>query len=112
MPCVHIFQDKKGVVSAYNDKKEQEDIINMLMPLIMLPAAIILPLAFAFSGIVEELGTARFLSNIVSNSLPGEFIPAVIFISCSLISFATGRSSAAVGIVLPLSELQGKLRSA
>ncbi|MCD9556563.1 sodium:proton antiporter [Photobacterium carnosum] len=68
----------------------------------MLPAAIILTLAFSLSGITGELGTGKYLASFVSNEVPIWLIPASIFVICVLISFSTGSSGATVSIMTPI----------
>lgn len=68
----------------------------------MLPAAIILTLAFSLSGITGELGTGKYLASFVSNEVPIWLVPASIFVICVLISFSTGSSGATVSIMTPI----------
>jgi tetracycline resistance efflux pump len=68
----------------------------------MLPAVIILTLAFSLSGITGELGTGKYLANVVSSEVPVWLVPASIFVICVLISFSTGSSGATVSIMTPI----------
>ncbi|MCD9497435.1 Na+/H+ antiporter NhaC family protein [Photobacterium carnosum] len=68
----------------------------------MLPAAIILTLAFSLSGITGELGSGKYLASFVSNEVPIWLVPASIFVICVLISFSTGSSGATVSIMTPI----------
>ncbi|MCD9528776.1 Na+/H+ antiporter NhaC family protein [Photobacterium carnosum] len=68
----------------------------------MLPAAIILTLAFSLSGITGELGTGKYLASFVSNEVPIWLVPASLFVICVLISFSTGSSGATVSIMTPI----------
>lgn len=68
----------------------------------MLPAAIVLTLAFSLSGITGELGTGKYLASFVSNEVPIWLVPASIFVICVLISFSTGSSGATVSIMTPI----------
>ena len=68
----------------------------------MLPAAIILTLAFSLSGITGELGTGKYLASFVSNEVPIWLVPTSIFVICVLISFSTGSSGATVSIMTPI----------
>lgn len=52
--------------------------------------AVVLALAWALSGLIGELGTARFLSDLAAARLPVWLLPTLIFLSCCLISFAAG----------------------
>jgi len=68
----------------------------------MLPAAIILTLAFSLSRVSSELGTGKYLASIFSSELPLTFVPVSIFVLCILISFSTGSSGATVSIMTPI----------
>lgn len=63
---------------------------------------VILILAWSLSGVIKELGTAKFLVSILSDVMPAFILPAVIFILGSIISFATGTSYGTMGILMPL----------
>ncbi|QEK12814.1 Na+/H+ antiporter NhaC family protein [Crassaminicella thermophila] len=63
---------------------------------------IILLLAWSLSGVIKELGTAKFLVSILSDTIPAFLLPAIIFILGSIISFATGTSYGTMGILMPL----------
>lgn len=64
--------------------------------------AVILLLAWSLSGVIKELGTAAYLVNVLSESIPSFLLPSIIFILGSLISFATGTSYGTMGILMPL----------
>lgn len=63
---------------------------------------VILLLAWSLSSVIKELGTAKFLVVILSNTLPKFILPAIIFVIGSIISFATGTSYGTMGILMPL----------
>lgn len=63
---------------------------------------VILLLAWSLSGVIKELGTAKFLVSILSGNLPPFILPSIIFILASIISFATGTSYGTMGILMPL----------
>ncbi|KDR93767.1 transporter, NhaC family [Peptoclostridium litorale DSM 5388] len=63
---------------------------------------VILLLAWSLSGVIKELGTAKFLVSILSGSIPKFLLPTIIFILGSIISFATGTSYGTMGILMPL----------
>ena len=63
---------------------------------------VILLLAWSLSGVIKELGTAKFLVSVLSNSIPQFLLPTIIFILGSIISFATGTSYGTMGILMPL----------
>ena len=68
----------------------------------MLPALIILALAWSLGTITEELNTATFLTSTLQDSLPPEFMPAVIFILAGAIAFSTGSSWSTMAILYPI----------
>ena len=63
---------------------------------------VILVLAWSLSGVIKELGTAKFLVSILSDTIPKFLLPSIIFILGSIISFATGTSYGTMGILMPL----------
>jgi len=63
---------------------------------------LILALAWALGSIVKELGTARYLVNILSGRIPPFLLSSIIFILGATISFATGTSYGTMGILMPL----------
>jgi Na+/H+ antiporter NhaC len=68
----------------------------------MLMAVIILILAWSLGSVTNSLGTASFLSSILSERLPVEALPASVFIVAAIISFATGTSWGTMAILYPL----------
>ncbi len=68
----------------------------------LLLTGVILILAWSLSSVIKELGTAIFLKNFLSSSLPAFLLPSLIFIFGSFISFATGTSYGTMGILMPL----------
>lgn len=68
----------------------------------LLITAIILLLAWSLSGVIKELGTAKFLVALLSDKVPAFILPSIIFILGSIISFATGTSYGTMGILMPL----------
>lgn len=68
----------------------------------LLITGVILVLAWSLSGVIKELGTAKYIVSMVSDSLPAFMLPALIFILGSIISFATGTSYGTMGILMPL----------
>lgn len=68
----------------------------------LLITAIILLLAWSLSGVIKELGTAKFLVALLSDRVPAFILPSIIFVLGSIISFATGTSYGTMGILMPL----------
>lgn len=68
----------------------------------MMPALIILTLAWALALTTEELHTADYLSSNLANSLNPYLLPVVIFILAAFISFSTGSSWSTMAILYPI----------
>jgi Na+/H+ antiporter NhaC len=68
----------------------------------MLVAAIILVFAWGISDITNQLKTADYLISILSDAIDPRFLPVLVFIVCSLISFSTGTSWGTMAIVMPI----------
>jgi Na+/H+ antiporter NhaC len=68
----------------------------------MVVAFAILILAWSLGLVTEEIGTARYLTQILSDNLDPRLVPALVFITAAAISFATGTSWATMAILLPL----------
>ena len=70
----------------------------------MVPAIIILTLAWTISGICRDLlNTGDYVSGLVAaSSMPVALIPAILFIVAALLSFATGTSWGTFGILIPI----------
>ncbi len=63
---------------------------------------VILLLAWSLSGVMKELGTAKYLAAVLSDKIPRFLLPSIIFILGSVISFATGTSYGTMGILMPM----------
>ena len=70
----------------------------------MLPALIILTLAWALAITTKELQTATYLSSALENSLNPYVVPMIIFILAALIAFSTGSSWSTMAILFFLSD--------
>jgi Na+/H+ antiporter NhaC len=68
----------------------------------MLMAVIILVLAWSLGAVTKSLGTAAFLSTVLSERLPAEALPLSVFLVAAVISFATGTSWGTMAILYPL----------
>ena len=68
----------------------------------MITTFIILLLAWSLSSVIKELGTSRYLVDLLSHSTPKIVLPAAIFMLGSFISFSTGTSYGTMGILMPL----------
>jgi Na+/H+ antiporter NhaC len=68
----------------------------------MLPALLILILAWALAKTTEELHTAEFLTSSLNGSISPYFLPVIIFLLAALISFSTGSSWSTMAILYPI----------
>lgn len=70
----------------------------------MVPACVILLLAWTISGVCRDLlQTAVFIKNFVAeSSVPGALIPVLIFIIAAFLSFSTGTAWGTFGILIPI----------
>lgn len=68
----------------------------------MLPAVVILVLAWSLAGVTEEMHTADFISSALSGSLPPELFPATTFVLAAVIAFSTGTSWGTMAILYPV----------
>ncbi|MCF8128787.1 MAG: hypothetical protein K9N10_09745 [Deltaproteobacteria bacterium] len=62
----------------------------------------ILVAAWIIGSVLGELGTAEYLSSMVSKTNAAVLIPSLIFVTGALISFSTGSSWGTMGILFPL----------
>ena len=63
---------------------------------------VILILAWSLGKVVGDIGTAKYLVGILSNTIPVWGLPALIFILSAVISFASGSAYGTMGILMPL----------
>lgn len=68
----------------------------------MLPAIVILTLAWSLAGTTESLHTATFLTNALADSINPYLMPPIIFVLAALISFSTGSSWSTMAILYPI----------
>lgn len=70
----------------------------------MVPACIILTLAWTISGVCRDLlGTGPYVAHLVEVSgVPVQILPALIFIVACLLSFSTGTAWGTFGILIPI----------
>lgn len=68
----------------------------------MLPAAIILVLAWALAGVTEDLHTADFIKGLFGDSFSPIWIPAITFILSAIIAFSTGSSWSTMALIYPI----------
>lgn len=68
----------------------------------MLPAMVILCLAWGLKQVTEALLTAEYLSSWLSETLRPEALPTLVFVLAALVSFSTGSSWATMAILFPI----------
>lgn len=70
----------------------------------MVPAILILSLAWTLKGVTDTLGAKEFVAGVVGGSAAGfmNFMPAIIFVIGAFLAFATGTSWGTFGILIPI----------
>ena len=70
----------------------------------MVPAILILTLAWTLKGMTDSLGAKEYVAGLVEGSASGlkMFLPAIVFIIACFLAFATGTSWGTFGILIPI----------
>lgn len=70
----------------------------------MVPAILILTLAWTLKGMTDSLGAASYVAGLVSRSAGAfkMFLPAIVFIVAIFLAFSTGTSWGTFGILIPI----------
>lgn len=68
----------------------------------MVPAILILVLAWALASVTDEMHTAEYLTGVIGNAIPPWLIPALTFILAGFVAFSTGSSWSTMALVYPL----------
>ncbi|MEM7354860.1 MAG: Na+/H+ antiporter NhaC family protein, partial [Acidobacteriota bacterium] len=68
----------------------------------MMMAIVILVLAWSLGDVTKALGTASFILEILSDTLPPGLLPATVFVVSAAIAFATGTSWTTMAILFPI----------
>jgi Na+/H+ antiporter NhaC len=68
----------------------------------MMPAILILTLAWTLGAVTESLGTAEYLANLSQGNLMPQFIPTIVFVLSAAIAFSTGTSWGTMSILYPI----------
>jgi len=68
----------------------------------MVVATVILVLAWSLGAVTQEVGTARYLAQIVSEQVPLPLLPVLVFVTAAAIAFGTGTSWGTMAILLPI----------
>ncbi len=68
----------------------------------MLPAILILVLAWSLAEVTKELYTAEYLTSLFSGNISPQFLPEITFFLAAIIAFSTGSSWGTMAILYPL----------
>ena len=70
----------------------------------MVPAILILTLAWTLKGMTDSLGAKEYVAGLVKGSAAGlsMFLPAIIFVIACFLAFSTGTSWGTFGILIPI----------
>ncbi|TXK52881.1 Na+/H+ antiporter NhaC family protein [Pontibacter qinzhouensis] len=68
----------------------------------MLPAILILVLAWSLASVTKELYTAEYLTSLFSGNVSPRFLPEITFFLAAIIAFSTGSSWGTMAILYPL----------
>ena len=70
----------------------------------MVPAILILTLAWTLKSMTDSLGAAEYVSGLMASSAAGlqMLLPAIIFVVAAFLAFATGTSWGTFGILIPI----------
>jgi Na+/H+ antiporter NhaC len=68
----------------------------------MMIAMIILVLAWSLGKVTEDVGTAQFLSQVLSDRVALQLIPVIVFVTSAAMAFATGTSWGTMAILVPV----------
>lgn len=68
----------------------------------MLLALIILTLAWGIGAITEDLHTADYIIDLISDTINPRYLPVIVFLVCALVSFSTGTSWGTMAIMMPI----------
>ena len=91
----------RGVESGSDPRESGTQAFLLGMQQMFLPT-LILVFAWMLNSVIKELGTAHYLVALLGDRLPSEWLPALVFLLASIISFSTGTSWGTMAIVMPL----------
>jgi tetracycline resistance efflux pump len=64
--------------------------------------AILIVLALAIGSVCRDLGTGEFVAQLASEAMPPSVLPALVFVTGAIMSFATGTSYGTFSIMVPI----------
>ena len=94
------------VVMAFRKRFESiEQITRLVLDGIkeVMPAIVIISLAYSINGVTKELGAATYIVEITNDYMNPSLLVAMTFVLTALFSFATGTSWGAYALMIPLS---------
>jgi Na+/H+ antiporter NhaC len=68
----------------------------------MIPVGLIMVFALLIGKVIGDLGTAKYLANLLSGNISAIFIPLLIFWVASITAFSTGTSWGTFSIMMPI----------
>lgn len=92
------------LMSVFNSKMKLGGIMESMVDGMktMLPAILILIMAWALAQITDDLFTANYLGGLLNGNVEPRLLPILIFILSGLVAFATGSSWGTMSIIYPL----------
>ncbi|WP_373893615.1 Na+/H+ antiporter NhaC family protein [Virgibacillus sp. CBA3643] len=89
-----------ALIQGMDLKKCEETLLGGIRT--MLPALIIIVLAWSIGTVTDELGTAEFVVSVTEGWMTAALIPFLVFVIAMFISFATGTSWGTMTILTPI----------
>lgn len=68
----------------------------------VMPAVVILALAYCINAVSKEMGTADYIVSVTKDWLSPRLLPALLFLISAVVSFATGTSWGTYAIMVPI----------
>jgi Na+/H+ antiporter NhaC len=68
----------------------------------MFSLVMLLMLAFAIGRTISAIGTGKYLASVVSGNISGAYVPVMIFVLGTVVSFCTGTSWGTFSIMMPI----------
>jgi Na+/H+ antiporter NhaC len=68
----------------------------------VMPAVVILALAYCINALSKDLGTAKYIIGITEHWMSPKLLPALLFLVSAVVSFATGTSWGTYAIMMPI----------
>jgi Na+/H+ antiporter NhaC len=68
----------------------------------LLPALVVLVLAWTLGGMFSALGTTRHVADLLADGTPVTWLPAAVFLTGAAMAFTTGSSWGTMGLLMPL----------